>query len=223
MKKFKILVGAGVMLLGMVGAAQAVTINYLWAPDGPNNYTSPYAGVTVQNFDSTALGALPAGWVGDGQVVVDSVGGQYAAPHGQLTPDLTNYLTVPNTTDQTFTNFLDVTFSQTYNYFGLWWGSVDTYNTLSFFLGGLQTGVFDGTSISSPNPANGNQTAPATNLYVNFLGLSFDRVRIASSQNAFEVDNVAYGNVPIPEPSTLLLLGAGLLGLAGVSRRRLKK
>ena len=34
--------------------------------------------------------------------------------------------------------------------------------------------------------------------------------------------NPVYGE-PIPEPGTLLLLGSGLLGIAGFARRKLKK
>ncbi len=44
----------------------------------------------------------------------------------------------------------------------------------------------------------------------------FDKIVFASSQYAFEVDNVAIGTVP--EPTTMILLGLGLIGMAGVRR-----
>jgi hypothetical protein len=54
-----------------------------------------------------------------------------------------------------------------------------------------------------------------------FSGLpNFNKFMITSTQYAFEVDNIAVGKVPVPEPATMLLLG--LLGLAGV-RRKFKK
>jgi hypothetical protein len=37
------------------------------------------------------------------------------------------------------------------------------------------------------------------------------------------IDDVSVSGEPVPEPTTLILLGAGLLGLAGISRRRVKK
>ena len=69
--------------------------------------------------------------------------------------------------------------------------------------------------------ANGDQGAAGT-FYVNINStLSFTTVVATSSQYAFEFDNVAFNATSVvPEPATIFLFGAGLLGLGFIGVRR---
>ena len=112
--------------------------------------------------------------------------------------------------------------STTANYFGLYWGSIDTYNTLSFLLDGVLVDAFTGTEIAAyiPGTANGNQSADSSNRYFNFFfgSQSFDEVQLDSQGFAFETDNHAFATVP--EPGTLALMALGITGLVLARRRK---
>jgi hypothetical protein len=178
------------------------------AADG-SGLTTAVSGATVFDFND---GSKPAGYSGDGGVVSGSVSGQYAAPAGDTTP----YLTVALNSSSGTETILQSAF----NYFGLYWGSMDDYNTLSFYFDDTVVASLTGAEVIAAGTQLGDQTAPGSNRYVNFyFGSSlFNKVVIQTSQYAFESDNHAFARVP--EPGSLGLLGAGLLGFGLFRRKR---
>jgi hypothetical protein len=176
--------------------------------------TTAVAGATTINFNNGLCGYSACS--GNYQIVSGSVSGQYAQPAGTNTP----YLSVPNPVSNGTATF---SLGTQANYFGLFWGSIDTYNSISFLLGGNVVATYSGAQFP---PANGNQTDYESNKYINFEfvnGEMFDAVRFTSTNFAFESDNHAYravsgGSVPAPGPLALFGLGLAALGLR--SRRK---
>ena len=232
--KNKILTGPtlGIALLGLVGTASATTINFL-STDSAANKTSAYTyfdDFLLETFNDANLGVMPSTsldqpwtWSAGGSIVTGSLSGVYAAPYGESAPDATNYLSVPNS-DRT-TSSVTAGLLNTYNYFGLWWGSVDAFNTLSFYKDGSLTESFSGADVKFAYATFGDQTSSGTNVYANFMDLGeFDTFTLTSTSMAFEVDNIAVGNSsPVPEPATMLLFGTGLVGVAGLRLRKKKR
>ncbi|MEO8810730.1 MAG: hypothetical protein ABI386_10845 [Rhodanobacter sp.] len=187
-----------------------------------------------ENFDSVPLGGntyttangVTVTFGNDGQAVKDAAGGLYAAPflsggnglhfgsQGDG-PDATTYLTSGSTDANSGANVTLALVGPT-RYMGLLWGSVDAYNTLTFYNGTAEVGHFTGADVTAA--ANGDQGVNGT-FYVNInLSNSFTSVVATSTKYAFEFDNVAFSAKPlgVPEPGTVgvFLLGLLLVGSA---------
>jgi hypothetical protein len=188
-----------------------------------------FAVTSTITFDDVA-GPLPATspftsggftFSGDGAVVQGTVAGSYAAPAG----DTSQYLTTGFTGSSGLKNEY-LLLGQTYTKFGLYWGSVDTYNTLTFIDHGTNTITsFTGSQIAPP--ADGNQGSDLTNVYVNFAG-AFDEVIFTTGAPAFEVDNLTLGGPTsqvgaVPETSTWAMMILGFLGMGFMAYRRKSK
>lgn len=208
MNNFLKLAGAGVFALA-TSAAQAIPVVSL---SGLGDTTTSVIGATTIDFNS---GCTYSNCAGDFMVVTGDLSGKYAEPEGIDSA----YLTVPNPNANGSATF---TLGTTSDYFGLFWGSIDSYNSISFFLAGNQIASFSGTDIVGATYANGNQVSLNSNRYINFNFGSdvFDTVKLTSNGFAFESDNHAFRNVAsVSEPSTLLLIFGGLLSLMGVRMR----
>lgn len=210
------------------GAPQTGAISYLNFDD-----LTPGAQNTTVTTTGPA-GSVSVSLVGTAQVASGSLSGIYAAPYisgnngtgfgAQTTgADTTPYLSAGSAGTSTPPNSsVTLNFGSTQHYLGLLWGSVDAYNTLSFYNGNTLVGTFTGSQV---NPgANGDRGLNGT-YYVNIndtsfgSGSGFTKVVATSSQYAFEFDNVAFGNVNVPDGSVTGAFGLALLGIAAVKRQ----
>lgn len=202
-----------IVILGGLGLSFAASASPVISLSAAGDMFTSVGGATTVTFDTgTCAGYASCG--GDLILTSGSASGLYAAPAG----DSTGYVSVPNpsVTSQTATFSLGAAA----DYFGLYWGSIDSYNSIAFYLNNVLVASFSGTDIVGSS-ANGNQISYASNRFINFdFGSDlYDTVSLTSHGFAFESDNHAFRKaVSVSEPLTLVLFGLGLAGLL-VARR----
>lgn len=198
-------------LLFIASSASAVPIVSLSVA---GQTTTSVADATTIDFNS---GCGYASCSGDFILATGNQSGRYAQPLGTNT----QYLSVPNPSTSTLS--ADFNLGTVANYFGLFWGSIDSYNFISFYLNNTLVASYSGSAIVGQF-ANGNQLNYSSNRYINFdFGSdSFDRVQLTSNGFAFESDNHAFRKLAsVSEPSGAILLLLGLVSLT-LMRQQLK-
>ncbi len=206
---------AALAAAAMATSAGAVTV--VTSTPGPDN---PAIQNVIFNFNSGA----PAGLTGNYSITTGTTAQLAAAPLGDATP----YLVVPGLgmgTGGTAT----LNLGNAYRSISFYWGSIDTYNNVTFFTGtggtGTSLGTFAGNQIPGAT-ADGAQATTTNNRRVNFdFGTATaNSVVFNSTAIAFELDDiagVAGGSVTpgVPEPTVWATLITGF-ALVGFSMRR---
>lgn len=121
------------------------------------------------------------------------------------------------------------------NYFGFWLSALNTGNLVTFFLGNNQLASYDAATVFDgvqdlglyhcmPSGPFEGANCGEPYAFVNFfsIGGGFDRIELSGpgvEADNFTVGRYAEGEVDVPEPGTVGLLGLGI-GLAALGRRR---
>lgn len=183
------------------GAVQ-ITLGGCAAAAAGDGQTSCVAGASVTDFNGSTT--LAGNYVGTATVQNGSSG--IAA---ELAGDTSNYLAVATATS---TGSELISYTKTYNYFGLYWGSVDSYNSVVAYLNGQVVGTVAGADVLGAGGAFGDQHSASANEYVNLtFATGYNQIALVSNGYNFEVDNVAAATVPEPATGRLLALGVTCL------------
>ncbi|MFA5538631.1 MAG: VPLPA-CTERM sorting domain-containing protein, partial [Gemmobacter sp.] len=178
------------------------------------------------NLDASVTALLPAGasWAGDAAATVTgSVDGQYRSPFPDVMVQPADAPALPYFSVDADASPITLAFDKTQTAFSLVWGSIDSYNTLRFFLGDDEVTGFSHGGPFAANSLTGSILTPpgAAGTGASLVEISdilFDSVVFVTDQNSFEFSNIQA--TPIPLPAAGFLLMGALGGLAVIRRRR---
>ena len=230
MNKLFYFLSVGICLSGLTTTAQAASVTSSFGPySAANNANNDitFEGIPTPTPYSASASNIHTGTVpltingvsfSGNAMIVNNLPGTAAGISATPAGDLTNYMSILNGHAET------LTFGSTQTSFGLYWGSIDAYNTIEFLLGAASVATYSGDTLNAQPEvgSNGdqfNQLALSTNAYIRFTGFAFDSVVLSSSGNSFEFDNISYTSA-VPEPSTWAMMILGFAGVGFMAYRR---
>jgi hypothetical protein len=217
-----VLVGTAAVAVS-AASAQAFSFSVGGTAVAGEGYKSSVAGAQTIDFNSGSPSNSVVTYSGIvNNIVQGSKSGQHATPAGNESKFLT--ISQKNANVVGNTGSVTLNFAKALDYFGLYWGSVDTHNFIDFYSGGALVKTFGGGDISTT--AKGSWTGASDNLYVNFFagaGQSFDQIVLRANGTAFESDNHSYReSAAVPEPTTMAGLALAGAGFAAARRKKQK-
>ena len=198
----------------------------LWASNAPGSTISVGNGAFGPGSTLTTFTGLADGTEVNG-LTVNGILFNYSLGNGQVTidggPGTTNNIAPPNIVSvgnntgvlsMTLPSFVD-TFG--YGYAVLSTGAVTAATTISLFSGATPVGALAYNGVPDPTFSGGFAGIEST-IPFNSVRVTFNSV----AAPAFALDNIrtATTAAPVPEPSTMLLVGAGIAGYLFVRRTR---
>jgi len=202
MKVLTALSAIGVLVLAL--PAHAVTFSIGPIDSGPVDVTSTFnPGYTLIDFNN-GISPFTGGAVRSGTIT-----NQYVAPVGDTTP---YFSTGPSTSTPSSLALSGV------NQLSFYWGSIDTYNTITF--NGLNQS-FGGAVFGGGDYPMARPSRQVTFHFSAAESAALTGITLSSNTNAFELDNLIFGSAA-PEPATwaMMLVGFGAVGVALRRRQR---
>jgi hypothetical protein len=209
---------AWTVVLGMVMAASAARADVITGGAVPPATSLPFTLVDLgsagtNGLVSTSTIVLPGETIAFNQTIVTSgTSGLYdgSVSNIALSPFYGTVLTPENYLVAQPNGNVTITYATPQTSLFLYWGSVDDYNYITLSSGDVISG-------SDIEAALGGIDYGTTNVWVEITGMApFTSAEFDSTtESAFEF----VPTLPIPEPTSLALLGAGLIGLFFLRRR----
>jgi len=205
MNRFAVAAAVAALAVATAGSASAAVVTLFTPTVG-----TPTPGYTVID-DFTTLNGV----TGTGTFILDNgVNSTFGAQPSESPQPALPYLDVEAGATANI-NFSVLTGGVPVRNFEFDWGSVDTFNTLT-----IHSSTGD-VVIVPPAPGDGSWTSGDTNGTFQVWGTAgetFSGISLTTSQNSFEIDNLATAPAPEPASWAMMIVGFGAIGFA--MRRR---